>query len=329
MSKELKIGMAIGAVLLVVLIVYLAVPKPDTRLAQDTPAEETQAGSDEGIAPAAPAEEPAPGETPAVAGAEKAGVEPDIFAPGGEKPSVPAPTEQASAGDGTNWAKLLETGDLPAKSITPSLSASERVAPEGAPATPQNIAASSAPENGVGDAIANAEVPGTASDPIAVPEPSRRDRDLSDPAPAGASAARTHTVKSGENYSTIAKAVYGDARHYLAIQEANPTIDPARMKPGTVINLPDRDAVKAGSSSSTESTDSAEAATDKQVDTGAYRVQSGDSLYKIAIKRYGTSNMVDEIYELNKQAIGADSSRLKPGTVLKMPDAPKGETPAR
>ena len=36
MRKDLKIGMAIGAVLLVVLIVYLAVPKGDEQIAQNS-----------------------------------------------------------------------------------------------------------------------------------------------------------------------------------------------------------------------------------------------------------------------------------------------------
>jgi hypothetical protein len=38
--------------------------------------------------------------------------------------------------------------------------------------------------------------------------------------------------------------------------------------------------------------------------------------------------MADKIYELNKSTIGDDSSKLKPGMVLKMPANPNaGETP--
>ena len=42
------------------------------------------------------------------------------------------------------------------------------------------------------------------------------------------------------------------------------------------------------------------------------KVKGGDSLYKIAVSVYGSSNMVDDLYEANKQAIGADSSKLLP-----------------
>jgi nucleoid-associated protein YgaU len=53
-----------------------------------------------------------------------------------------------------------------------------------------------------------------------------------------------------------------------------------------------------------------------------YRVQSGDSLHKIAVKLYGKIDMVDKIYELNKAAIGPNKAKLKLGMVLKLPEAP-------
>ena len=124
-------------------------------------------------------------------------------------------------------------------------------------------------------------------------------------------------MEEGENFSTIARTVYGDSKYYLAILKANPDVDPTRLRPGTVINLPDPETVKRGTGGGGNSGDSS---AEKELDPERqYRVKSNDSLYKIAVERYGTSNMIDEIYELNRDAIGPDQSRLKLGMVLKMP----------
>jgi nucleoid-associated protein YgaU len=53
-----------------------------------------------------------------------------------------------------------------------------------------------------------------------------------------------------------------------------------------------------------------------------YRAQPGESLYKISLKLYGKADRVDAIYNLNKDAIGPNPSRLKAGTVLKLPEPP-------
>jgi nucleoid-associated protein YgaU len=61
-----------------------------------------------------------------------------------------------------------------------------------------------------------------------------------------------------------------------------------------------------------------------------YRVQAGESLYKISLKLYGRGDKVNAIYDLNKDAIGANRNHLKAGTVLKLPDPPTaGATAAR
>jgi nucleoid-associated protein YgaU len=56
--------------------------------------------------------------------------------------------------------------------------------------------------------------------------------------------------------------------------------------------------------------------------TKQYKVQSGDSLYKISLKLYGKSTYVDRIYEANKQTIGADPKKLKLGMILELPEKP-------
>ena len=57
--------------------------------------------------------------------------------------------------------------------------------------------------------------------------------------------------------------------------------------------------------------------------TKQYRVQPGDSLYKIAVKLYGKSSYVGKIHEANKETLGSDEHPLiKPGQVLTLPEPP-------
>jgi nucleoid-associated protein YgaU len=57
-------------------------------------------------------------------------------------------------------------------------------------------------------------------------------------------------------------------------------------------------------------------------DGTTYTVQSGDSLYKIAKRLYGTGNGVVKIYNANKDVIGPNMAKLSVGMVLKLPEAP-------
>lgn len=123
--------------------------------------------------------------------------------------------------------------------------------------------------------------------------------------------ARTHTIKSGETFSTIATAYYGHIRHAKLIAKANPGVDSTRLKVGQVINLPAYD----------PSADAKPAAT--TIDTRTqYRVQPGDSLYNISMKLYGTPRKVDALYAANRATIGNDRSQLKPGMILTLPAQP-------
>ena len=152
--------------------------------------------------------------------------------------------------------------------------------------------------------------------------------------PGNGSKPRTHRIQKGETFTSIAAAAYGNRNLWGAIAKANPTVNPSRLKLGAEIILPDPAEVKTAEVKTAETaanTDSpatpaarrAEAAIDPKTE---YRVQAGDSLHKICMKRYGRSDMVDKIYDLNKTAIGADKAKLKLGMVLKLPAAPVAAT---
>jgi nucleoid-associated protein YgaU len=143
-------------------------------------------------------------------------------------------------------------------------------------------------------------------------------------------------VKSGENYSKIAQAIYGSSKYYLDIEQANPNIDPTRLKPGTTINLPSIDTAKTtvaaapaagGAVAPQQESAQQQPALDPKTQ---YKVQPNDSLYTISLRLYGKADRVEKIYELNRTTIGDDMARLKVGTVLKLPETPtQGAAPAQ
>lgn len=326
MQKELKIGLAIGAVLLVVLIVYVAVPKSDPAQVAggadvSTDVEDAQAAS-----PDAGSATDAGVSTSAFTGGDKPGTN-DVFLPEDASRATAESSAQAKADANTDWGKLLETGQLPERTVTPSLRNVSTVPDDVKADSADDPAADPEPVFTGGDARSTSDGTGSGFPTSDVGATALPTRDSS-----ASSGARTHVVQRGENYSTIAKQAYGDARHYLAIQKANPTLDPARLRPGVEITLPDINAAKSestGSAAPSESSTASDGSAKKLDSETEYRVQSGDSLYKISEKRYGTPNMIEAIYSLNRATIGDDSARLKVGTVLKLPPSPARDTPAR
>lgn len=349
MRKDLKIGMAIGAVLLVVLIVYFAMPKPD---AGQTELAEAGAPGDGGNDPAAavdpdastpeegiPTDEDEATDAPAGArsGAVAAhGTPPgpaDPFDANAQAPDADEADETAPPdGEGTNWAKLLDTGEFapPLRSVTPAPSgrggASDTVTGgtpvAGGPSVSGSAGAGNSPASPIErEPVASESVPGPSDSTAAARIPTEHD---------AAGNVRKHVMKKDETYTSIAKLLYGDGRHYLAIQRANPDLDPERIRPGTVINLPDPAAIKGADSGSgaepagPNGTGGASgAAGPRAIDPKTeYEVKPDDSLHRIATRVYGTSAMWKKIYELNQQAIGSDPEKLKLGMVLKLPPNP-------
>lgn len=129
---------------------------------------------------------------------------------------------------------------------------------------------------------------------------------------------RTHVVAQGETFVSIARAVYGDGRYFQALVDANPTVTPEKLKPGMTISLPPDSQVKDSHKTSKPAASSSSKASDGKT----YTVQNGDSLYKIAKKLYGNGEKSEDLYQANKQTIGPDSTRLKIGMVLTLPEAP-------
>ncbi len=138
----------------------------------------------------------------------------------------------------------------------------------------------------------------------------------------GSSAAvETHRVQAGETLRMLAEVYYGDARFVEVLKRANPGLDETKaLAVGTVVKIPPRPGatkpvvdrrsskaqrpVRAGSTPSARRT---------------YRVQPGDSLYRIAQRLLGDGGRWKELYALNKSVIGADPAKLRVGQVLVIP----------
>lgn len=123
-----------------------------------------------------------------------------------------------------------------------------------------------------------------------------------DPVPAAPAAAGSeHTISKGESFYTIGKK-YGVG--FKAIADANPGVNPARLKIGQKIVIP------AGKASSGGAAAVAAPAGESSVKT--YKVKSGDNLMKIA-KSHGVS--VKEIRAANN----LKTDRITVGQSIKIP----------
>ena len=134
------------------------------------------------------------------------------------------------------------------------------------------------------------------------PTPGFSDPIVAVPAPLGPTIpGGTHTVAKGETLGDISATHYGTTKHWRKIVEANPGLDPARLKIGQVIQIP-----------AVETTGVA-AATPGGADT--YTVKKGESYYIIAKKMLGSSSRWREIERLNS----IPAEELRAGAVIKLP----------
>lgn len=136
-------------------------------------------------------------------------------------------------------------------------------------------------------------------------------------APAGP---RRYTIKNGDSFWTIAKAEYGNGAYWSHIQRANPGIDSSRIKVGDSIILPDKNEVVAAPTTVARTPSAADVV---NIDpTRQYRVQAGDNLSSISKKLYGRFDKWAQIYEANKELIGPNPAALKRDMILALPEPP-------
>ncbi len=310
MRRDSRIGMAIGGVLVAVLLVYaVVVPKDNKKkVTLDTSGIQAQPTSDSDTTIAAGGGSASQGNT-STANQSAQAADPNAAKPSGsDKPetkiypdregdTAPATGNNAS---GTKWAELLAADHI--DGVSPTSGDTEK------------------------HELANG---GTVNvdPPLDTPRSSPTTRPGSSTSTLAAS---SHKVASGETFSSIAQAYYGDAKYAGKIAKANPNIDARRLRPGMTIRLPGKGDAETTSTDSTSNSRAKHGLVKVVADnTKEYVVRSGDNLYKISMRLYGRGDKADSIYQLNKEQMGNDAGRLKVGMVLKLPQAPTSSASAR
>ncbi len=299
MRRDSRLGMAIGGILVVVLIAYaVVVPKTNKKkVTLDTTGTPTASAGDNsagGGALSASTDNTGSASTTADTPAHTDNAEkPQIYADREGGSNEPA----GNPNNGTRWAALLAADHI------------DGVGPSRITQTPGLPRETSPALSNISDSPRHSTVAAS---------PTTRQSRL---------AATDHRVAEGETFSSIALTYYGDSRYANRIAKANPKIDPRRLRPGTVVHLPER--TQSESSEAPAKTGAHGLVKVVPDSSKEYAVQSGDSLYKISMRLYGRGDRADEIYELNKQVIGSDSARLKIGMVLKLPQPPAASVSSR
>jgi len=119
----------------------------------------------------------------------------------------------------------------------------------------------------------------------------------------------TYVIASGDTLYDIAMQTCGDPKYVQAIQEANPGLDPARLRVGDRIVLPE------------PAKEKPEPAEEKKQRQKVYVVKKGDTLIGIARKMYHDAAMYPKIYEANKDVLSSLNARLYVGMRLRLPEA--------
>jgi nucleoid-associated protein YgaU len=158
-----------------------------------------------------------------------------------------------------------------------------------------------------------------------------------------------YTVAGGDNMWKISSKVYGDGKFTQKIVDANPGLNAAKMKAGTVIKIPviqnktvlmklpsfaEASAAAKSGGSAIAAKDSKEKDTKKSEPVAAstttkapeaapteatsHKVEAGETLGSIAAKYYGSSGpkSVGRILAANK---GLDAAKLKVGQEIQIP----------
>lgn len=295
MRKDVRFGLTIGAILLAVIVVYILVVPSDrpkgVTLETLNPDGSVAASVDapgDADAASSTSQTPAPGP-----------IADQTAQPAQQADQTTSPqltrTPQAEASSDVDWASLLYRNQAAAVETRKADNNAAAPTPAQTPVVEQNnFPLANQP------AVDNAPVLPAApvNQPVAAPN-------------------QTYTVQSGDSLWTIAQKTYGDGSYHASIAAANPGVDSNHLKIGQVLQLP------AQTTLSNKPLATREAATPATIDASRqYRVQSGDSLYRIAQKLYGNGQMADELYQVNRQTIGADPAKLKVGMVLQLPKAP-------
>ena len=134
-----------------------------------------------------------------------------------------------------------------------------------------------------------------------------------------------YTVRKGDNYWRISRQLYGTGRYFSALAGYNESriADPRALLPGMKVLIPPAEILEKRYRELFPRVlqyEKLPAGYFVQSDGGAaYRIGERDTLSEIAKKHLGRSSRWIEIYRINR-AVLKNPNRLKPGTVIILPD---------
>lgn len=133
-------------------------------------------------------------------------------------------------------------------------------------------------------------------------------------------------VRDKDNYWTISKRIYGTPVYFssLALYNEHRIPDPRKLRPGMKVLVPDPKILEAKypeffqTAKATASTKPSGYFLNAE-GKPAYRVGQNETLGAISQKHLGRASRWIQIYQMNRQTL-KDPNRLKPGTVINLPD---------
>jgi nucleoid-associated protein YgaU len=141
-----------------------------------------------------------------------------------------------------------------------------------------------------------------------------------------------YAIAAGDSFSTIAEKFYGDERKWILIEEANPNVDPRRLKLGQVIKLPPPEAPQAPAAKTAAANAPASKADAARADAASpprepvappggklHEVKPGQTLSSIAREHYGDPNTWRTIFDANRDLLRNNPNVLPAGAKLVIP----------
>ncbi|MBN2584730.1 MAG: LysM peptidoglycan-binding domain-containing protein [Planctomycetes bacterium] len=134
---------------------------------------------------------------------------------------------------------------------------------------------------------------------------------------------RTYVVQAGDTLGEISQKELGTSKKWQMISQANGNLDPASLRVGQKLIIPDEPrqqviAQSDGPAIERALEEAAQFVSDSRQPTGIYRVRSGDSLYGIARRVLASGDRWKEIYELNRDKMSSPND-LVSGQVILVP----------
>lgn len=231
---------------------------------------------------------------------------------GGDLPPIAfvPPTSSSTPATSTPATSTPSTGgeviEQPTEPRTLTFDGSRSVSPTGGATT-------DAPTTGAPAPSPTTFVPPRVETPrAATPDPARTT--TTSPAAAATRSGRPekYTIEPGDTLSSISLRYYGSERMWIDIAQANPTIDPIRLRPGQEIRLPEPNAATIANRSTPP----------PPGQLASYLVRSGDNLSSIARQFYGDASLWRVIFNANRGELGNNPDRLQAGMKLTIPPKP-------